>query len=260
VSDTVLAAEEKGFAAQKISGSSSTILLMNGDKPPFDDVRARQAVAYAIDKDAINERVYDGVREVSYSGFATDSPYYNPDAQTPQYDPDKARELVEELDGLEFSLVCIPTPEADEVLQLVKQMGEAVGMTITLESQEQGAFVARMFSKSGDYTGACFRSNHFIEPDAIRAGLTTDDPGNLVFYSNPDVDRLLDEARQTADVEERKEKYFEVQEITAEEVPLITTAYDLFGNVYDADRAGPPPDGEPNSLGAIKPGLLYAAG
>jgi peptide/nickel transport system substrate-binding protein len=260
VSDTVLAAEEKGFAAQKISGSSSTILLMNGSKPPFDDVRARQAVAYAIDKDAINERVYDGVREVSYSGFATDSPYYNPDAQSPQYDPDRAAELVEELGGLEFSLVCIPTPEADEVLQLVKQMGEAVGMSITLESQEQGAFVARMFSKSGDYEGACFRSSHFIEPDAIRAGLTTDDPGNLVFYSNPDVDRLLDEGRQTADVEERKEKYFEVQEITAEEVPLITTMYDLFGNVYNDERVGPPPEGEPNSLGAIKPGLLYATG
>jgi len=48
--------------------------------------------------------------------------------------------------------------------------------------------------------------------------------------------------------------------ITGEEVPLITTLYDLFGNVYDASRVGPPPDGEPNSLGAIKPGLLYAVG
>jgi ABC-type transport system substrate-binding protein len=74
------------------------------------------------------------------------------------------------------------------------------------------------------------------------------------------VDRLLDEARQTADFEERKEMYFEVQEITGEEVPLITTLYDLFGNVYDDSRVGPPPDGEPNSLGAIKPGLLYATG
>ncbi len=133
-------------------------------------------------------------------------------------------------------------------------------MEITLETQEQGAFVNRMFSKSGDYTGACFRSSHFIEPDAIRPGLTTDDPGNLVFYSNPEVDELLDQARQTADVDERKAIYDEVQKITGEEVPLITTLYDLFGNVYDADKVGPPPPGEANSLGAIKPGFLYAAG
>jgi peptide/nickel transport system substrate-binding protein len=259
-SDTVVEAEDRGFAAQKISGSSSTILLFNNDKPPFDDVRARQAVAYAIDKDLINERAYDGVRVPSYSGFALDSAYFNPDAQTPKYDPERAAELVEELGGLDFTLVCIPTPEADEILNIVKALGDDVGMNITLESQEQGAYVNRMFSKSGDYEAGCFRSAHFIEPDAIRPGLTTGDDGNLVFYSNPEVDTLLDEARQTADFEERKEKYFQVQEITAEEVPLMTTLYDLFGNVYDETRAGPPPPGEPNSLGAIKPGLLYAVG
>jgi peptide/nickel transport system substrate-binding protein len=165
---------------------------------------------------------------------------------------------VEELGGLSFSIVCIPTPEADLILNIIKQLGEEAGMDITLESQEQGAYVNRMFSKSGDYEAGCFRSSHFIEPDAIRPGLTTDDAGNLVFYSNPEVDELLNDARQTADFDERKAAYDQVQEITGEEVPLITTLYDLFGNVYDAGRAGPPPDGEPNSLGAIKPGLLYA--
>jgi ABC-type transport system substrate-binding protein len=259
-SATVASAEKDGFAAQKISGSSSTIILLNNAKPPFDDVRARQALAYAINKDAINERVYDGVREPSYSGFATDSPFYNPDAGTPKYDPDKAKELVDELGGLKFSLVCIPTPEADGILQLVKQMGEQVGMEIELQTQEQGAYVQRMFSKSGDYEAGCFRSSHFIEPDAIRPGLTTGDTGNLVFYSNPEVDKLLDEGRRTADLEKRKEAYFRVQEITGQDVPLITTLYDLFGNVYNADKVGPPPPGEANSLGAIKPGYLYAVG
>ncbi len=259
-SATIASGEEAGFTAQKISGSSSTILLMNNDKPPFDDVRARQAVAYAINKDVLNDRVYDGVRVPSYSGFALDSQYYNEEAGTPRYDPEKAAELVEDLGGLEFSIVCIPTPEADAILQLVKQMGEQAGMTITLETQEQGAFVNRMFSKVGDYEGACFRSSHFVEPDAIRPGLTTDDPGNLVFYSNPEVDDLLDQARQTAVVEERIELYNEVQVLTGEDVPLITTLYDLFGNVYDPQKVGPPPAGEANSLGAVKPGFLYTAG
>jgi peptide/nickel transport system substrate-binding protein len=167
---------------------------------------------------------------------------------------------VDELGGLSFELVCIPTPEADQILQLIKQMGEEAGMSITLSSQEQGAYVNRIFSKGGDYEAACFRNNHFLEPDQIRAGLTTDDPGNLVFYSNPEMDRLLDEARQTADFDERKELYDEVQVILAEELPSISTLYDLFGNVYDADTVGPPPPGEANSLGAIKPGYLYRVG
>ena len=257
---TIAQAEEQGFSAQRISGSSSTVILFNNAKPPFDDVRARQALAYAINKDVMNERLYGGVREPSYSAFATDSSYYNPDAATPTYDLDKAKALVDELGGLKFSIACIPTPEADAILQLVKQMGEQAGMEITLETQEQGAYVNRIFSKGGDYEAACFRTAHFIEPDAWRPGLTTDDSANLIFYSNPEVDQLLDEARQTADVEERKAKYFEAQEITAEEVPAITTLYDLFGNVYDPAKVGPPPAGEANSLGAIKPGLLYAVG
>ena len=256
-SNVVVQAEEAGFAAQKISGSSSTIILMDQSEPPFDDVRARQALAYAINKDALNERVYDGVREPSYSSFATDSPYFNPEAQSPGFDPERAEELVQELGGLSFKLECIPTPESQQLLELIQQMGEAVGMEIELATQEQGQYVNRIFSKSGDYDAACFRNNHFIEPDQIRPGLTTGDPGNLVFYSNPEVDRLLQEGRATADFEERKEIYDEIQAITAEEVPIITLMYDLFGNVYDATQVGPPPPGEPNSLGAIKPGYLH---
>jgi peptide/nickel transport system substrate-binding protein len=259
-SGTIAQAEETGFEAQKISGSSSTILLFNNAKPPFDDVRARQAVAYAINKDLLNERLYSGVRTPSYSAFAPDSPYFNPDAGTPRYDPERAEELVEELGGLDFTIACIPTPEADGILQLVKQMGEQVGMDITVETQEQGAYVNRIFAKGGDYEAACFRSAHFVEPDAWRPTVTTDDANNLIFYSNEDVDRLLDEARSTADVEERKERYRRAQEIAGEEVPSLTTLYDLFGNVYDPEKVGPPPPGEANSLGAIKPGLLYAVG
>jgi peptide/nickel transport system substrate-binding protein len=256
-SDVVKSAKDKGFAAQEISGSSSTIILFNHSKPPFDNVKARRAVELAINKDAINERIYKGVRVPSYSGFALDSPFYNPDAEAPHFDADEAKKLVEELGGLKFTLECIPTPESEQILELIKQMGEQVGMDITTKTQEQGAYVTRMFSKGGDYEAACFRSSHFVEPDAIRPGLTTDDAGNLIFYSNPELDKILDDARKTADFEERKELYFQAQEILAEDVPLITLAYDLFGNVYNDKKVGPPPVSEPNSLGAIMPAYLY---
>jgi peptide/nickel transport system substrate-binding protein len=256
-SGTIAQSEKAGFKAEKISGSSSTVILLNNAKAPFDNVKARQALAYAINKDVLNQRLYSGVRTPSYSDFATDSPYYNPKASTPKYDPEKAKALVQELGGLTFTIACIPTPEADGILQLVKQMGEQVGMKITLETQEQGAYVNRIFGKGGDYEAACFRTTHFQEPDAIRSALTTDDPGNLTFYSNTTVDKLLDEARSTSDVAKRKADYFKVQEIEGKEIPGITTLYDLFANIYDSKKVGPPPPGEANSLGAIKPGLLY---
>jgi peptide/nickel transport system substrate-binding protein len=256
-SATLAQATKDGFAAQKISGSSSTVILFNNSKPPFNDVRARQAVAYAVNKDVLNERIYSGVREPSYSAFATDSPYYNKDAGTPKYDLDKAKQLVKDLGGLKFTLESIPTPEANQILQLVKQMGEQAGMQIELKTQEQGAYVNRIFGKGGDYEAACFRTAHFIEPDAWRTGIYTGDTGNLVFYSNKKVDQLLDDARETSDFDQRKKDYFEAQKITGEEVPALTTLYDLFGNVYNKDKVGPMPEPEANSLGALKPGFLY---
>lgn len=259
-SSTIQQSEDKGFAAQRVSGSSSTILLMNTSKPPFDDVRARQAVAYATDKELINDRAYSGVREPSYSAFAPDSPYFNPDAGTPKYDPEKARELVTDLGGLKFTIVCIDTPEAATVLAIVKQLGEDVGMDITIEKQEQGAFVNRIFSKGGDYEGACFRSGQIVDPDGIRGGLYTGDAGNVTFYSNPEVDALLDEGRSTADFDTRKAAYDKAQVILGNEVPVLTTLYDLFGNIYNDEKVGPPPQAEFNSLGALKPGLIYAVG
>jgi peptide/nickel transport system substrate-binding protein len=259
VSNVVKQAEDAGFAAQKSSGSSSTIILLNNAKPPFNNVKARQALAYAIDKDIINQRAYDGIRVPSYSGFAPDSPYFNKSAGTPKHDAAKAAALVKELGGLTFKLECIPTPEAKQILEIVKAQGEAAGMKITLSTQEQGAYVGRIFSKVGDYEAACFRSTHFIDPDAIRSGLTTGDAGNYVFYTNPAVDKALEDGRSTTDFAKRKAAYDIVQTITGQEVPLITTLYDLFGNVYDKTKAGPPPVSEPNALGAIKPGYLHLA-
>jgi peptide/nickel transport system substrate-binding protein len=259
-SGTIAQATKGGFTSQKISGSSSTVILLNNDKAPFNDVRARQALAYAINKDVINQRVYQGVRQPAYSAFATSSAYFDSKAQSPHYDLAKAKSLVKDVGGMTFSIACIPTPEADAILQLVKQMGEQAGMHITLESQEQGAYVNRIFSRQGDYQAACFRTAHFQEPDAWRPGVYTNDTGNLVFYSNNKVDQYLDQARETADVAKRKELYFKAQVITAKEVPAITTLYDLFANIYNAKKVGPPPPGEANSLGAIRPAYLFHLG
>ena len=251
-------AEEAGLTAQKTSASSSLMILMNNSKPPFDDIRARRALAHALDKDLINARAYDGVGVPSYSNFGIESAYHNPNAAAPEYDPDRAVELVNELNGLEFTIDCIRSPEADVVLPIIEQLGSDVGMSITVEVQDQHGYVDRMYAKGGEYEAACFRNPDFIEPDAIRHGLTTADPGNLVFYSNEKVDELLVDASRTIDFERRKESYDRIQEILAAEVPLLTIVYDVFANVYNDRRVGQPPDSEPGSRGAIKPGLLFA--
>lgn len=255
---TVVSAEEKGFAIQKVSGSSSTVILFNNNAEPTNDPLVRRALAAATNRQEMNEVGYKGAREISLSAFAPSSPYFNPDAQQPGYDPTLAKQLLEEYGKpVNITLECINTPEADTLLQVVKENWEAVGVTVTLKSQEQGAYVARMFSKKGDYQAACFRTGQFIEPDQWRSTIGTDETSNLTFYSNAKVDELLNTGASTADFEARKAAYFEAQKIVSEEVPAITTLYDLFGNIYNGDKVAGLPTPEGNALGALKLAYVF---
>jgi peptide/nickel transport system substrate-binding protein len=250
---TVIEAEKAKLKVIRVSGSSSTVMLFNNAKEPTNDVRVRQAMSYATDKAEINQIIYEGARTESYSAFAPDSPYFNKNVQVAKYDPEKAKALLKDYGKpVEVVLECIPTPEAEQILQIIQQQWEKVGIKTTIKTQEQGAYVGRIFGKVGDWTTACFRTNHFVEPDQIRGGLETDNKANLIFYSNKELDKVLAEGNATTDFAKRKAAYDKAQEILAKDVPTMPTLYDIFGNISNDKVFGVPPSGERNSLGAIQ--------
>ena len=107
----------------------------------------------------INERAYDGVRVPSYSGFALDSALLQPGRRHPAVRPRQgARSSSTSSVASSSSSSASRPPRPSSSSNIIKQQGEEVGMKITLESQEQGAYVNRMFSKGGDYEAGCFRS------------------------------------------------------------------------------------------------------
>ncbi|MEJ7583916.1 MAG: hypothetical protein WKF43_07460 [Acidimicrobiales bacterium] len=152
--------------------------------------------------------------------------------------------------------MCIPTDEARRVLGLVQRQMKKIGLNQSNEFQDQGAYVNRIFSKGGDYQLGCFRSAQIANADGLYSGLYTDQPGNVTFYSNPKVDKALDAIRATVDTKEQIANLKIVQEELAKDVPVMTTLYDLFGNMYTTKIAGVPAP-EPWSLGAIKFATLY---
>ena len=255
--NTVVAAEKAKLKVQRVTGSSSTNLLFNNSKPPMNDPLVRQAVAYATNRDDINQIVYQGARVPAYSVFATNSPYFNPAATQPKFDLAKAKELVKQYGKpLTIKLECIPTPEAAQIFDVVKTQWEAAGIKVDYKEQEQGAYVGRIFGKVGDYDTACFRTNQFVEPDQIRSGYATDDKSNLIFYSNPEVDKLFNDGKATADFTKRKAAYDKIQEILVKDVPGIVLVYDLAGNISSQNVYGIP-NPEASALGAIKLATVY---
>ena len=253
---TIKQAEGAGLKVQRISGSSATIILLNHGRAPTDDVRVRRALVHAIDKEALIDVVWGGEREPASSSFATDSDYYVKQDAAPTYDPEKAKALLEEYGKpVSVTLECIATPEANQVLQLVKQMWEQAGAKVQLISTEQGQFVNKIYGTK-DYVTACFRSNHFADPDQIYTSFKTGSAANLLNYANADLDAALEAGRSTADVAERKEAYAKAQEIMAETIPSIALAYDLFSNIYKPAVHGLPVP-EAKALGVIKTATLW---
>ena len=254
---TVVEADKAKLKVQKVTGSSATIVLFNNKKAPVDDPNVRLALALATDRAALNESIYQKARVEAYSTFAPDSPYLDSKADLNKFDLEKAKSLIKAYGKpVELTLECIPTPESDQILQLLKEQWEAAGAKVTLKTQEQGAYVTRIFSKGGDYQAACFRDNQFVEPDQIRGGLETNNSANLVFYSNPAVDKALKDGQSTTDFAKRKAAYDIVQEITAKEVPALTLLYDLFGNITTT-KVSDLPKAEANSLGALQLATVY---
>ena len=256
---TLKDAESAGFVVEKDSGASSTIVMFNNKRPPVDDAKVRQALAYAINKQAINQVVWGGTKQLADSFFATDSPFYVKNSGVPTYSEAKAKALLKSYGKpVSITIECIPTPEADQAMALVKQMWEAVGVQVTLRSADQGQYVNRVIT-THDYQVACFRSAAFVDPDSyLTSTLTTGSGGNLTNYSNPAVEQALADGRSTADLAPRKVAYAKVQKALATDVPVIETAYDLFANIHKRAVRGVP-QAEAASLGSIKPTTIWLA-
>ena len=254
-SSTIKQALGSGLNVQKVSGSSSTIVIFDNKVAPVDDVRVRQALASATDRQAINSIVYGGVRQLAYSGYATNSPFYE-NVGSPTFDLAKAKSLLADYGKpVDLTLECIPTPEANQILQLLQQMWEAAGVKVTLKTEEQGQYVSDIYGHK-PFQAACFRSVQFVDPDDTFSSLQTGNTDNLLSYSNPAVDAAFQAGRTATAMADRIAAYHTVQELVAKDVPFFPLLYDLYANISKPTVHGLPVP-EADSLGAIKTTTLW---
>ncbi|MCR8549232.1 ABC transporter substrate-binding protein [Salipiger sp. P9] len=192
------------------------------DKAPFDDLKLRQAVAHALDRDRINQIMMNGQANVANSPtppglwWSTDAPYPYP------YDPEKARALLAEagLEGGALTLTTPSTPIYRRLNQLVaEQLGE-VGLSVTLEPVESSQWYSRVVSKAVNFTPMSWSQR--ADPDGLFYILfSSKGHANTTGYNNPEVDALLDEARNLLSPEERKPLYTEAAELIVHDLPYV---------------------------------------
>ncbi|TKJ24831.1 ABC transporter substrate-binding protein [Blastococcus sp. CCUG 61487] len=214
-------------------GSNSGGLTLNTSRPPFDDIRVRQALVYGVDQDALIEVLGGtGVTPPQTQFWSPDSPWYSETVAEayPSYDPEKAQELYDEYvndpersDGrpvgtpLSFTFQCPPDPSLNELSQLYQALWGALGAQVTLQQTEQAAWIQDMLAR--DYDSGCTRVGADRDPYLVFDDAFTEGPLNMTAFQSPEIDEQLEILRTTVDVEERKAAVEEIGLILNENVP-----------------------------------------
>ncbi|MGZ4716377.1 MAG: ABC transporter substrate-binding protein [Acidimicrobiales bacterium] len=213
--DSVRANPDLSYA--EYSNGEELHVPLNTKKAPFDNLKARQAVAYATDQATYISQLGQGVYTPANGMFAPGQLGYNEDSGYPQFDLDKAKQLVQEYEAetgkpLEFTLLAVSEVQYAQQDQLLKQMWEAAGMKVTLDSQAQADQIIQVIL--GNYQAADFRLFGQPEPDSDfywwSSGTVAPVGGvslNMARFANATTDAALAKGRENTDEAVRNEAY-----------------------------------------------------
>jgi peptide/nickel transport system substrate-binding protein len=230
--------ETPGFVVHERSGPHVWFLILNMAEPPFDSRAMRRAVNLAIDKQALVDRVLQGTATVADSPIPPAFAWaYNEALEPYPYDPERARALIEEAgygDGV--AVTFLVTQGGSGMLDPVA-MGTAiqadlaaVGIRADIQTYEWNTYlgiVNRGLEGVAHIAEMAWMTN---DPDTLpfltlRTGAFPEEGGfNSGYYSNPEVDALLEQARRTTDRAERARLYRRVQAIVHEDAPWAFVA------------------------------------
>lgn len=201
------------------------LLGFNTSVAPFDNLKVRQALSMAIDRQAIIDSVFFGAGQVSGPIAPTLGDWANPIEDLPNYtvDRDGAKALLEEagVTDLTFSItVGANRLEFVNIALVIQDQLKEIGVTAELDQVEWGTFIDKWVAR--DFQSFVSFNGSGNDPDrALFAALTTGGSVNAFEYSNEELDALLAEGRKLSDFEERKAVYQEAEMLIAEEAPLI---------------------------------------
>lgn len=220
----------------------------NFERPEYQDVRVRRAVAHAINRQEIADRLYQGRVEPAKGTYTSVIEWANnPDVSQPEFDPAQAERLLDEAgftrnsDGVRFSTKFVSFITAiwggPEQAQMIRQYLADVGINVELEVVEFALYnekirVQRDFDlvQSGGPRGP--------DPSEFFNFVGSTGSRNVMPWINERVDELFALARTSVDRDEQRQHYYEIQELVAEDVPMVNIVEYAYLRPYRTEFQG----------------------
>jgi peptide/nickel transport system substrate-binding protein len=219
------AAKNSGLVIDRATSLSYNVMQLNASRPIFKDIRVRQALSCAIDRQQVLDVASLGEGQVI--GPVTPPFYQPPLSDLPCYTPDlaKAKQLLKEAgaENLQFSIMAtneeIPLTVAQA--QNIQAQLSQIGVKVTIDTVELGVFVDRWFK--GTFDAVTTENGGNPDPDVMlyRYWHSTGNLQTVSQFSTPAIDTLLTQARQTYDVAARKAIYADISKQLVDAAPWI---------------------------------------
>jgi peptide/nickel transport system substrate-binding protein len=229
---------QQKLALYKELGNSYTYMGFNLKHKPFDDVRVRNAINYAIDKQEIIDGVYLGLGINIASPYKPGTRWSNPALTPYPYNPAKAKALLKQAgfadtdgDGIverdgkpfAFEIVTNQNKEREKSAVLIQRRLKDVGIDVKIRAIEWASFISR-FIKTGDFDVVVLGWGLGLDPDQFNIWHSSQQaPGqfNFIGYNNPAVDKLLEQGRLELNPDKRMKIYHEFARVLLEDSPIV---------------------------------------
>jgi peptide/nickel transport system substrate-binding protein len=240
-SDNIKKAQgDKNLRVLTYTGSGAGVDAFNTKVAPFDDERVRRALVMAIDRKTMSEALTGGMSRPASNPYGDGSWVKCKDDGALPYDPEKAKALIKDYGKpVKFKMMLTATPRGRSTGQIYQEFWKAIGAEMEIEQVDQAQFPQRGFSRQFDLIG--WRIIDLADPDPqMYANFHTGSPANLAQYSDPEIDRLLEHARSTADQNARIEDYCALSRILNQKATWFWTFQNTYYAITSAKVKGIP--------------------
>jgi peptide/nickel transport system substrate-binding protein len=199
------------------TGSGAQVWAFNTKVAPFDDARVRQALVMALDRKKWSQTATNGLSRPATNPYGDGSWVKCKDDGALPYDVEKAKALIKDYGKpVDFKMIVTATPRGRTNGQVLQQFWKQVGANMELEQVDQATIPPRAFMRQFQLTP--WRIVDFPDPSTqMYANFHTGSPVALANYSDPELDRLLEHARSTADLETRTQDYCAISRLINKE-------------------------------------------
>ncbi|MGP3971072.1 ABC transporter substrate-binding protein [Streptomyces sp. 6N223] len=235
-----------GLTVEGGAGMNHMFLMFNTGNPPFDDVRVRQALFYAINTEQMIEVGLRGYGKAPTSFLNEGNAAHQRAVTVYTYDPDRAQQLLDEagVTGLRINLMAVNVSWIVDCLPTIKESWDAIGVNTTLEPQDTSALFTKM-DQNQDYqvVAAASNPNQFgLDADLImRYNYTAG--GGWMGYTRWDGTNdakalfdLMDQATREQDPERKLRLTHEYLDVIAEQAVLYPVVHNELLTAWDPER------------------------